>query len=445
MKQDSWKRILLFFSIFTLSLVGIGNAAELFGTDLISNIAASSSDSVVSIDTVTYEKRGYFDPFWDNYIQNVIPRKGQGTGVLIDEKGHIVTNRHVIEKAHEIYVTFQEGKPIKARLIGEDEENDLAILKINRTGQKYLAMGDSDKIRPGDWVIVLGNPLGLGITVTAGVISAINRRLSLDKNRAFKNLIQTDAAINPGNSGGPLINTKGEIVGIATAVIQYYQGVNYQNISFAIPINLVKRVIEDLIAYGVVKKSFIGIGITDFPASDGGKGHGVFVERVYEDTPALRAGIQVKDLITHINGIKMPTVEKFSEYMKNFRVGEKISLSIIRQRKTKSVDVHLTEAPNIDEVQIRPLGIIVAKISKKRIQEFNLVTQQGVVITKVQAGSIADRAGLLSSDIIKKINDYPINSPEEFHYAMSQISRGENILLVLIRGAARKFLVINVR
>ena len=198
---------------------------------------------------------------WD--ITMLFPQKGNGSGVLISPDGHLLTNEHVIAGADEIKVLLNNGKKVKAKLIGKDVRTDLAVLKINVDyNLPHLPIGNSDKLRVGEWAIAIGNPFGLGITVTTGVVSALNRDLSIDANRNYKNLIQTDASINPGNSGGALLNAKGELIGVNTAIMPAGQG-----IGFAIPVNLAKRIIGDLIAYGRVKKPFLGVTVQEITPS----------------------------------------------------------------------------------------------------------------------------------------------------------------------------------
>ncbi|MBR4328677.1 MAG: trypsin-like peptidase domain-containing protein, partial [Candidatus Riflebacteria bacterium] len=231
----------LFFFLFTKNVFAA--PAELFGTTLIADISERVSPAVVAIESIHYVRTrrlyGSGDPFFDRFFShlfdddfngsnNVIPQKGSGSGVIISDDGYLLTNEHVISSADEILVKFGDGRSFKAKIVGKDKTSDLAVLKIESPDKlSYMNLGDSDTVRVGEWVIAIGNPFGLGITVTCGVVSAVKRDLSVDRDTNYRDLIQTDASINPGNSGGALVNSKGELIGINTAIMPSGQGIGF--------------------------------------------------------------------------------------------------------------------------------------------------------------------------------------------------------------------------
>ncbi len=330
------------------------NSPSIVGTSDIANMVEKVSPAVVNIETVTtvnsndvFFNNDFFREFFGN--NGIAPQQnvqtGVGTGFLISSDGYILTNQHVIDGANSIIVRIgEEEKKYTATVVGQDYELDLAIIKI-AADKKFttLDLGNSDNIRVGDWVVAIGNPYGLDHTVTVGVISAKGRPISIE-DRVYRNLIQTDAAINPGNSGGPLLNTKGQVVGINTAVNYQAQG-----IGFAISVNTAKEIINELIQTGKVVRPYIGVWLEPmnepFAARQNIENAGVIVADVIAGGPAEKAGIRVNDVIVSLDDTPIKDYEELQDFLQTRKVGEIISVKVIRAGKALSVPVTLVEKP----------------------------------------------------------------------------------------------------
>lgn len=330
------------------------NSPSIVGSSDIANMVEKVSPAVVNVETVTtvnsndvFFNNDFFRDFFGN--NGIAPRQniqtGVGTGFLISSDGYILTNQHVIDAASSITVRIGgEEKKYTAVVVGQDYELDLAIIKIP-ADKKFttLDLGNSDNIRVGDWVVAIGNPYGLDHTVTVGVISAKGRPISIE-DRVYRNLIQTDAAINPGNSGGPLLNTRGQVVGINTAVNYEAQG-----IGFAISINTAKEVINELIQTGKVVRPYIGVWLEPmndtFAARNNVENTGVIVAEVIAGGPAEKAGIRVNDVIVSLNDTPIKDYEELQGFLQTRKVGETITVKIIRSGKALSIPVTLVEKP----------------------------------------------------------------------------------------------------
>lgn len=446
---------LLLLSIFSLNSTAANAApSELFGTSLIADIAEKVSPAVVAIESVQYvrarRRAGSGDPFLDQFFghlfdddfmghNNVIPKRGNGSGVLISPEGHLLTNEHVIADADEIQVKLNNGKSFKATIIGKDTLTDLAVLKIEADNAlPHIPIGDSSTMRVGEWVIAIGNPFGLGMTVTTGVISAINRDLSVDRNRSYKDLIQTDASINPGNSGGALINSRGELIGINTAIIPYGQG-----IGFAIPVNRAKRIVGDLMAYGKVKKAFLGVTVQritpDLAKYFEIPEEGVLITDVAKDSSAEKARLAPGDVILEIDGKKIRNPSDFQEGIDDHRVGDKVSIKIFRKGKEGVAEVEFRENPAAKN----PLGVTVSKITGELVRKYDLYVDEGCVITSVISGSAAERAGLRPGDVIHQANRTVTLDEKSFEAAMAQMAKEGRAVLRIIRGQTVNLLLVN--
>ena len=297
------------------------------------------SPSVVNISTVRLLR---------DYFLYVHPVKGMGSGVIINSKGYIVTNHHVIAGSDRIDVTLVDGRKLSGRLIGADASSDIAIVKVDEEGLPAAEWGESDELRVGQFVIAIGNPFGLvgGPTVTTGVVSALNRNIQVE-NQVYESLIQTDAAINPGNSGGPLVDSGGRVIGISTAMVPFAQG-----IGFAIPINSVKKIVEELFSYGRVIRPWlgvIGISVTDEIASyyELPVKAGIIVARVIYGSPAYRVGISEGDIIAKIDGASIKTIQDLQKSIQKKKVGDKAELELIRGHQRGVVEVTLAEVPQL--------------------------------------------------------------------------------------------------
>lgn len=331
------------------------NTPITIGPANISDIVEKVSPAIVNIETTTVVNSTsdvfFNDPFFRDFFGNnaIRPRqnvqKGIGSGFIISDNGYILTNQHVIDNASSIIVHL--GNPettFNAKIVGQDYELDLAILKIDSNNKfSTLVLGDSNNIRAGDWVVAIGNPYGLDHTVTVGVISAKGRPINIE-NRVYKNLIQTDAAINPGNSGGPLLNTKGEAIGINTAVNAQAQG-----IGFAISVNTAKEIINELIEKGKVVRPYIGVWLQpldeSFASNYNIKNGGVIVSNVLAGGPAERAGLKKYDVITSLDDTAISNYDQLQEFLKTKPVGSRVTVKIIRAGQSFSVPVTLAEKP----------------------------------------------------------------------------------------------------
>lgn len=332
----------------------LNNSPITIGPTNIADMVETVSPSVVNIETKTVVNGN--DVFFENEFfreffggRDISPRQnvqtGVGTGFIINEEGYVLTNQHVIDNAFEIIVHIVDDQTeYKAKVIGQDYELDLAVLKIDaKTKFTPLTLGDSDKMRVGEWVIAIGTPYGLDHTVTVGVVSAKGRPINIE-NRVYRNLIQTDAAINPGNSGGPLLNTSGEVIGINTAVNATAQG-----IGFAISVNTAKEIIDELIDTGKITRPYIGVWLQpmseDFASQYNIPNTGVIVAEVIEGGPAAQAGLQTNDVIISLNDTIVKDYEELQDFLKTREVGEKITVNIIRSGQQLTLSITLAEKP----------------------------------------------------------------------------------------------------
>ncbi|RCK79161.1 MAG: HtrA protease/chaperone protein [Candidatus Ozemobacter sibiricus] len=453
----SWRGMLL--GLVVLALVSLGNSqtraapAEMFGSSLIADLSEKTRPAVVAIESVQYVRArrrfGSGDPFFDQFFRhlfeddftgfnNVIPRRGSGSGVLISSSGYLLTSQHVIDGADEIVVTLHTGQKVKAALVGQDPASDLAVLKIETAGPlPYAPLGDSDALRVGEWVIAIGNPFGLGITVTAGVISALNRELTLDRDRTFRHLIQTDASINPGNSGGPLINTRGEVIGINTAIIPYGQG-----IGFAIPVSSVKHIIGDLIKYGKVKKIFLGLSVQEINESLARYFEipleGVLITEVVPESSADQAGLVPGDVLLQVGDRVIRAPSDVEDAMSRARVGDAVQVKIRRKGKVGEATMILREM-----AARRPnrLGLGVVELSPQVRAKYRLRVKGGVVVNLVEPGSVAEAAGLQPGDVIQSLNQIPLASVDQFHQLMARVQPGQRLLMQVVRDGVATLLL----
>jgi Do/DeqQ family serine protease len=380
--------------------------------------AELSTPSVVHIKTVVERqaqerRRGggspfpdFFDFFGDDgfrFEPPSGPRGGSGSGVIITADGYIATNNHVIDGASRIEVTLNDRRTYQADLIGKDPTTDLALLKIQESNLPFLPSGNSDQLKVGEWVIAVGNPMNLNSTVTAGIISAKGRSINLLRNNenryAIENFLQTDAAINPGNSGGALVNTRGELIGINTAIASQNGG--FIGYGFAIPINLAKKVLEDIREFGVVQRGLLGVTIQDITTELAEKEklkvlQGVFVNEVMEGSAASKGGIKSGDVITKVQGKKVNASSELQEEIGRFRPGDKVSIEVDRKGKSMNVDVVLLNQDGKAkpmEAEVRSLnstqGLILENLNSQ--DRSSLGIRHGVKVTDVKSGVFKGR------------------------------------------------------
>ena len=457
MNKQSFKILLILTITLIIQIESLYAApGELFGTSLIADISENVSPSVVAIESIHYVRTrtlyGSGDPFFDRFFShlfdddfrgsnNVIPQKGSGSGVIISEDGYLLTNEHVVSSADEILVKFGDGRSFKAKIVGKDKTSDLAVLKIDSQDKlSYVNLGDSDKVRVGEWAIAIGNPFGLGITVTCGVISAVKRDLAVDKETNYKDLIQTDASINPGNSGGALINSKGELIGINTAIMPSGQG-----IGFAIPVNRAKRIVGDLIKYGKVKKISAGLTVQNITKELAEyfnvPQNGILITSVAEGSVAAEAGLVPSDIITNIDNISIKDVSNFERTLEKYSVGQTAVFKILRKGKTSNVKIKFKES----RASLNPLGIEVKSITDKLINKYNLYIEEGSVIVDISEDSPTYKAGLRPGDVIIQIGNKRIINENDFNSAMKYIKQLNAVILRVVRQNTVIRLVINLQ
>jgi serine protease Do len=409
---------------------------------VITDLAESSKPSVVNLIPLSGPGRGR------ELSQERAPNaSGSGSGVIIDPDGYIITNNHVIGDATEIEVRFSDKSKLISQVVGKDLDTDIALLKVTADHPLPSArFGDSSTVRVGQWVLAVGNPFGLDRTVTLGVVSGIGRE-NINLSR-YENFIQTDASINPGNSGGPLFNLRGEIIGINTAIINFAQG-----IGFAIPSNMAKQVIHQLMTQGRVTRGWLGVGIQPLTAELARKfgvkeGEGVLVNEVFERDPAASAGIKPGDILTRIDGTVIDTPNRLSRVVAGLLPGSTAKVEIVRDQQRLVLDVFLRERPEQAVIASLPqarsevqLGIDVQNLTPELANKFKLQESRGVLISKVESGSLAQSEGLHEGDLIKEVNRADVGSVGEFSSAISKLRRGETILLRVLR-ETRAFYVV---
>ncbi len=407
------------------------------------------------------------DFFGDEFLgplEERIPRsEGTGSGVIIDAKGIILTNNHVVKDADVVVVELPDGREFKADDIRTDPQTDLAVIRIPDAGDLTAArLGDSDEVQIGDWVLAVGNPFELEASVSAGIISAKGRSLGAAERASF---LQTDAAINPGNSGGPLVNLRGEVVGINTAIASSSGG--YQGIGFAIPVNLAKWVIGELLDKGSVSRGWLGIGISavnqELAEQLGidARTQGVVVQQVGEDTPAERAGLRTRDIITHFGGQPVSEPSELQRAVERAPLGSRQPIRVIRDGKVQELSVETEalpadlatasgrdsrdrEQPGIANEQ---LGMKVADLTAALRQRLELPTSaEGVVVVEVSARGIASLSGLRPGMLITEVDGKTIDSAEEFESAMGDANLEKGVsITVRIPGVGTRFLILRNR
>ena len=366
----------------------------------------------------------------------VIPeQRASGSGVIIGENGFIVTNNHVVQKADEIMVTLSNKKTYKAKVIGSDPAYDLAVIKIEAAGLPYLIYGNSDEVKVGQWVLAIGYPLNLETTVTAGIISAKARSLGLNRDKngspstAVESFIQTDAAVNSGNSGGALVNTDGKLIGINSAIASptgYYSGYSY-----AIPVNIVKKVVDDIIKFGTVQRAYIGINYanaSDMSAEEkkargiSANVYGIYVQDVTPDGAAAAVGIRKGDIIKGLNGIEINSGAEMQEQISRYKPGDKVTITYIRNEKETSVVASLkNKGNNFDivkaEATVDALGADLVTLDAKKAKDFGV--SGGVIVKKINTGVLNDQTRMKDGFIILKVNNINITSVEDLKVAVA--------------------------
>ncbi|MBL0340491.1 MAG: Do family serine endopeptidase [Bacteroidetes bacterium] len=417
------------------------------GEDAPTQFVAASEASVPAVvhvkttySAMTAGNGQYYNPFQDFFwgdrgAKNPAPAMSAGSGVIITDDGYIVTNNHVVANSDKVEVTLNDKRTLLAKVIGTDPSTDLALLKIEDKGLPFIPYGNSDGVRVGEWVLAVGNPFNLTSTVTAGIVSAKARNIHIlpDQQFPIESFIQTDAAVNPGNSGGALVNTNGELIGINTAIASSTG--SYSGYSFAIPVNMVKKVVDDLLEYGNVQRGFIGVNIKDIDselASEKGikSLKGVYVAGITDGGAAASAGIQEGDIITKVHGTEVNSSPELQEQVSRFRPGDKIDVTILRSGSVKSVALTLRNKDGnmkiVTNEIVSLLGAEFETISKEEGARLGVLND--VKISKLNAGKLRS-AGIREGFIIESIDNRPVASAEDIVSALKNKKGG-----VLIEG-----------
>ena len=405
------------------------------GTPDFVDAAERSVDAVVHIMTKVVRQSNTYDDFFGALLGQLYGYPGQtrnntmvayGSGVVLTPDGYIVTNNHVVEGADEVEVTFNNKVKKTASIIGTDPTTDLALIKVDGEDLHYLTFGDSDNVRIGEWVLAVGNPFNLTSTVTAGIVSAKARNLSiLGEGTSVESFIQTDAAVNPGNSGGALVNTKGELVGINAAIASHTG--SYEGYSFAIPSNIVRKVVDDLLLYGETQRGYIGIypaELTQELAEKEGLENieGVYVADVTEGGAAVMAGVQKGDVVTAINGKKVNTVTQLMESIRQYRPGDRVNVEVNRKGHHHQYELTLlNEAGNVDVVKKgdsfynSEFGLMLQPINQNDMSRLNI--KKGLKIVEIRQGRFMN-SGVPVDFVITKVNGTAVNSKTDLENAL---------------------------
>lgn len=429
-----------------------------YGGNPIVEIVKNSSSAVVNIDVETMMKRRTSmspfqgDPLFEEFFgerffrenqEKMVPRRGKGSGFIVSKEGYILTNNHVVENADKITVTLLDGRSFTAKKIGQDPTFDLAVIKIEARDLPVLSLGNSDSTEVGEWVVAIGNPLGFENSVTAGVISAKNRTLQAPGVN-FQGFMQTDAAINPGNSGGPLIDLNGDVVGINTAIVPYAQG-----IGFAVPVNMAKQIMDDLIKHGEVRRGWLGVTVQPLtaPLIEAYKipvTEGSIVADVQRGSPAEKAGLERGDVIVSIAGQKVKNSQDVVFSVRNKLSGDKVAFEIFRNGNKKTFDIILGDivGSKASEKMSKPLsseknepqkgtnmGITAVESSEELRERYKIKEKQGLIIVDIRNGTVGKQLGLRPGDVILEVNSKKMSSISDWNKEMSNKEKAPALLI----------------
>ncbi len=452
--MKSLKYLLFVFTVVAFFSFSLSEALSHEDSESISATVKRLTPSVVNISTTNVIKTSpfalpyqgeQFKKFFEKFFPEQMPgrefrNKGLGSGFAMSSDGYIITNNHVVRKAEEIEVILEGGRKYTAEIVGTDPPTDLALLKINpEEPLAAVEMGDSSALAIGDGVFAIGNPFGLGHTVTAGIVSAKGRALGIGQ---YDNFIQTDAAINPGNSGGPLFDYGGRVVGVNTAVMARAQG-----LGFAIPINMAKVVVEQLKANGRVIRGWLGIMIQDITpeiseALDINRDSGGLVSEVKEDSPADKAGLRRGDVIVSVEGGEIPDAATLARKLALTRPGVDTEFVVFRDGREKTFTIKLIEHPDNEKMKEpaeklkaeEELGIKVSEITQQHRERFRIQASGGVIIANVAPGSLGAESGLRPGDVILEVNGDSVGGLEDYREALEKHGSGKTLLFLIERG-----------
>ncbi len=431
-------------------LLGLQNLSKAF-----TQVAKIASPAVVTINSSAVVKSSGRNPFMDDpffrQFFNVPDQKqvmhGLGSGVIVNPDGYILTNNHVVKDADEITVTIDKVEH-EAKVVGKDPASDIAVIKIEKKGLPTINLGDSDKLEVGEWVMAIGNPFSdvLDKTVTAGIVSAKGRSLGAglgDGTLRYQDFIQTDAAINPGNSGGALVNLRGELVGINTAIV----GQANAGVGFAIPINMARSIMEQLIKGGKVRRGWIGVQLEDVDEEKAeyfglDKPKGVQVGEVLKDSPAQKAGLKQDDIILKLNDLEVISRDQLIAWVGSQAPDTRIAMTIWRDKALKTITLTLAERPADEALaseeggssgQVDKLGIEVQELTRPLARQYGYEGEEGVIIASIDPNSVADRKGLREGDLILSVNDDATPNVRAFRTALRDVKPGGVVYMRIMR------------
>jgi len=445
--------------------------------DAFARVAEEASPAVVAIKTERTVARGLmpleewpfgspFDPFGEDFFdfffrrespqrrtpQREFKQRAQGSGFIFTRDGYILTNNHLVGEAEEIQVELVDSRTFEAELVGTDPESDVAVIKIDAENLQPIELGDSDTLEVGEWVLAIGNPLGLSHTVTAGIVSAKGR--SGLRIASYENFIQTDAAINRGNSGGPLVNLDGEAVGINTAIIGPSGG--NIGIGFAIPINMARDIAEQLIDTGSIQRGYLGVlpqELTPEMAEAFGldEAKGVAIPEVTEGSAADEGGLQSGDVILEFDGVSIESESQFRNLVASRPPGERVKIVVWRDGRRKTLTVRLDERPPLEELRRRErpsgdeterLGLSVQNLTPDLARQLGYDRNTGVLITQVAPGSEAAEKGLERGDLILEVNRREVENVRQFQQAVSEAADRKRVLLLVTDGRITRYVLL---
>lgn len=401
--------------------------------------AENSVNAVVHVKTKfkNSQKEMGYNPFYHFFFEHereMPERMGTGSGVIISDDGYIMTNNHVIDNANQVEVTLNDGRTYTADVVGADPNTDLALLKVEEGNLPYIPYGNSEDLAVGEWVLAVGNPFNLTSTVTAGIVSAKGRNINiLQEEFAVESFIQTDAAVNPGNSGGALVNTRGELVGINTAIAS--QTGSYAGYSFAVPVNIARKVVQDILDFGEVQRAFIGVSIRNIDQSLMEKEglsttEGAFVMGLSDGGAASDAGIKAGDVIISVEGKEVKNVPELQEKVSSYRPGDVVDVTVLRNGKILNKPVLLrnrqgnTDVVKRDDMLLASLGAEFQPIGDRGKQQLRI--SSGLQVNDLSSGKLKD-AGIKEGFIITRVDRKPVNSVEDLSIALNK--KGEGVLI----------------
>ncbi len=405
-------------------------------------------------------QRSFEEEFWEHFFgtprrnnsqQKSEPQSGQASGFIISPDGYILTNSHVVRDANEITVTLNDDKEYTAKVIGEDPQTDLAVIKIDAANLPFLKLGDSDELEVGQWVVAVGTPLGLQATVTAGIVSAKGRN-NLDLIN-IEDFIQTDAAINRGNSGGPLIDLKGDVIGINTAIVSTMgNGGGYMGIGFAIPSNIAQHIMDQLIETGEVTRGFMGVTLqridNDLALAFGlDKAEGALIAEVSKGSPAEQAGLKQGDVILKYNNQRVSNITSLRNAVALMKPGTTLTLSVLREGKAITIPIQIGTFPTEQSfvaTKDNKLGFELENLTPELAGTLGLVGEKGVIISSVETGSPAAWAGIKKGALLIAVNHKKVASVDEAKLAIKNTEPNKPVLLLIKQGNATRFVSLKI-